>query len=284
MRRFEQVTIVGLGLIGGSLGMALKRHRAAGCVVGVSRRRATLAQAKRRGAIDCGTTDLAAGVREADLVVLAAPVGSIVALGRRAARAMRPGSVLTDVGSTKVEIVRALERGLPRGIAFIGGHPIAGSERQGIRAADAHLFDGSLSILTPTRRTPRAATAVAHALWTPVVDRVITMSPEAHDRALAATSHLPHLLAFCLADAVPARALPRTPRSLAEMTRIAGSDPDLWDDILLTNRGALLASIAAFDRSWSALKAALTRRDRTRLMALLTRAQGRHRVLARDGR
>src|SRR3989338_8909322 len=144
MMRFNQVTIVGLGLIGGSLGMALRRRGGARTVVGVSRRPASWRRAKRLGAIDRGTTDLAHAAAGADVVVLAAPVDAIAPFGRRAARAMRPGSVLTGVGSTKAAIGRALERGLPRGVRFVGAHPVAGSERRGLEAAHPRLFDGAL--------------------------------------------------------------------------------------------------------------------------------------------
>ena len=142
MRLFKQVTIVGLGLIGGSLGMALRRRRLAGTVVGLSRRASTLRRAKARGAIDIGMRDARRAVRDTDLVVLATPVVAIVPEAIRLARFMRSGSVLTDVGSSKAQIVRSLERVLPRDVKFVGAHPLAGSEQQGIDAARADLFEG----------------------------------------------------------------------------------------------------------------------------------------------
>ena len=273
------MTIVGLGLIGGSLGLALKRRRIAREVVGVSRRASTLRRAKARGAVDWGTTDLARGVRDADVVVLATPVDAILTQGRRAARLMRRGAILTDVGSTKAEIVRALERAVPSGVAFVGAHPLAGSEQRGIEAADPALFDRSLCVVTPTPHTPRAALAAVERLWHAAAGETIRMSPAAHDQALAGGSHLPHLIAYSLALAVDTTALPRGPRSFLDMTRVAKSDPELWDDIFLTNRAAVLAAARRFERALADLRGRLARQDRAGLRRLLARAQAKRRAL-----
>jgi prephenate dehydrogenase len=275
---FKQVTIVGLGLIGGSLGMAIRRKRLAGEVVGLSRTARTVAQARRLGAIDAGTTDAARAVREADLVILATPVDTIVPYAKRLSRFMRRGAVISDVGSTKRRIVEALTRSLPRHVAFVGAHPIAGSEQRGIGAATPRLFDGSVCVLTPTARTNRRALSIAKRLWAPLAGRVVTMDPRAHDRLLGAASHLPHLIAFALAGAAsPSASCPT--RSFLEMTRIAKSDPDLWDDIFLSNRDAVLAAAANFERHWNALRKALARRDRVALRRLLSRAKVRRDAL-----
>ncbi|MBI3331282.1 MAG: prephenate dehydrogenase/arogenate dehydrogenase family protein [Candidatus Omnitrophica bacterium] len=278
--RFKQVTIVGLGLIGGSLGMALRRRRLARAVVGVSRRPASLRRARRLGAIDWGTTDLARAASGADVVVLATPVDAIVPYGRRAARAMRPGGVLTDVGSTKAAVVRALARGLPRGVSFVGAHPIAGSERRGVEAADARLFDGTLCILTPTARTDRRALRVVRRLWTSLGGRVVTMSPDRHDRLLAGLSHLPHLVACSLIGAMTG-ALPRPPQSFLDMTRITQSDPDLWDDIFLSNRVHLLRAMDRFEARWRALRRLVAGSRRRALRRALARAHSRRHALER---
>ena len=278
VKLFRQITIVGLGLIGGSLGMALRRRRLARTVVGVSRHPASLRRAKRLGALDRGTPDLARAAAGADVVVLATPVDAIAPFGRRAARSMRPGSVLTDVGSTKAAIVRALERGLPRGVHFVGAHPIAGSERRGIEAADAQLFDGAVCILTPTARTDRRALQAVRRLWAPLAGRVVTMSPDRHDRLLAQLSHLPHLVACSLVGAVTG-SLPRSPQSFLDMTRIAQSDPDLWDDIFLSNRANLLEAMDRFDARWRALRRLLAGSRRLALRRTLARAQSRRHAL-----
>ncbi len=258
--------------------MALRRRRVARAVVGVSRRPASWRRAKRLGAIDWGTTDLARAVAGAEVVVLATPVDAIVPCGRRAARSMRPGSVLTDVGSTKAAIIRALERGLPRGVPFVGAHPIAGSEQQGIGAATKRLFDGSVCLLTPTARTSPRALAAVRRFWTPLVGAVITMSPSQHDRLLAGISHLPHLVACSLVGAATG-SLPRLPQSFLDMTRIAQSDPDLWDDIFLSNRANLLEAMDRFERGWRRLRAAVARGDRVALRRLLRRAQAARHAL-----
>ena len=279
MPPFNRVTIVGLGLIGGSLGIAVKRRHVAKTVVGFSRTAATLRRARRGGAIDVGTMNAQHAVCDADLVVIATPVDTVVAQAKRLARFMRPGSVLTDVGSTKAFIVSELERTLPRGIAFVGGHPLAGSEQRGLDAANARLFDGSICVLTPTAETDPQALKRVIRFWKPLVRRVVTMSPAQHDRLLAATSHLPHALACCLVQAVPAGPLPQAPRSFLDMTRIAKSDPGLWGAILFTNRKNLLEQMQRFDTQWRRLRRRLSRRDRAGVWALLGAAQRRRNAM-----
>jgi len=276
---FNRVTIIGLGLIGGSLGMALRHHRSAKTVVGYSRKSATLYRAKQCWAIDRGTSDLRAAVRDAELVVIATPVDAIVPIARRVARFCRPGTVLTDVGSTKAEIVRQLERWLPPHAAFVGGHPIAGSDQRGIDAAFPELFDGALYVVTPTPRTSRRAVSLVTRLWRPLVGRVARMSPSDHDRIFASTSHLPHLVATCLMDAVPTYTLAGAAPSFLDMTRLAKSDPDVWDDIFLSNRGPLLDAMDRFQTRWRTLRTLLARADRARLLRVLDRANRQRHAL-----
>src|SRR3989338_233147 len=203
MALFHRVTIIGLGLIGGSLGIAIRRRRLAKTVVGYSRKPATLRVAKRRGAIHTGTTNLRDAVRNADLVVLATPVDLIVPMARQAARYCRRSAILTDVGSTKGHIVRSLERSLPRHVSFVGAHPIAGSEQRGIDAARSDLFAGAVCVLTPTVRTARRALQKVKRLWAQVGMRVITMSPRDHDQLLAGPPPPPPFFAACLSAAHP---------------------------------------------------------------------------------
>jgi prephenate dehydrogenase len=267
-----RVAIVGLGLIGGSLGMAIRRKRLAREVVGISRRASTLAQAKRLGAIDWGTLALRRAVAQADLLVLATPVERIAPLALRAARWMRPGSILTDVGSAKGLIVRTLERALPSDMAFVGAHPLAGSEQRGIAAASAQLFEGACCILTPTAHTDPRALRRVRRFWSRLGTRVLTLSPRRHDRLLAGVSHLPHLLAACLVQAAGHAPLAAAPRSFLDMTRVAKSHPALWDDIILSNREALLEAIGRFDHRWRRLCGELTRSDRAAVRRFLRRA------------
>ncbi|MBI4342422.1 MAG: prephenate dehydrogenase/arogenate dehydrogenase family protein [Candidatus Omnitrophica bacterium] len=259
--------------------MAIRRRRLAGRVVGLSRSALTAKRAKRLGAVDGGTTNAQEAVRDADLVVLATPVETIVPVAQRLARWMKPGSVLTDVGSAKASIVQALERSLPRHVAFVGGHPIAGSERRGLAAADPRLFDGSVCVLTPTRRTSRPALRRVASLWKPLVGRLVAMDPARHDRLLAQTSHLTHLLAFSLARAVSTGGLPEAPRSFLDATRMAKSDPSLWDDIFFTNRREVLRAMDAFEREWRAARRLLARTDRAGLRRFLAQAKARRDAL-----
>ena len=279
MSAFKQVTIVGLGLMGGSLGLALKRRRVAGCVVGLSRSRTTIREALRRRAIDCGTTDAREALAQADLVVLATPVDTLVAQARRLAAFMRRGSVLTDVGSVKGQIVSAIERLLPPGVAFVGSHPLCGSEQQGIRAARADLFDGSVCVVTPTAKTPPAARERVIRFWKPLVGRVRVMDPQTHDRLLAAVSHVPHVLAYGLMQATPPQALAIAPPSFLDATRVAQSDPELWDDILLGNRTAVLSALQRAAFQWDRARRLLLADDRAGLRRWLRQAQRRRRAL-----
>ncbi|MBI3996959.1 MAG: prephenate dehydrogenase [Candidatus Omnitrophica bacterium] len=266
-------------MIGGSLGMAAKRRHLARHIVGVSRHAATLRQAKARGAITTGTTRLEDGVRGADLVILATPVDTIVPLAKRAAASMRAGSVLTDVGSTKGAIVAALERSLPRRISVVGGHPIAGSEACGFAAASPALFDGSTCILTRTTSTDRHTLQRVSRFWKSLGVRVIVMSPRDHDRLLANTSHLPHLLAYALAQTLEGGSTRPMPQSFLDMTRVAKSHPELWDDIFLSNRPALLAAIARFEREWRRLRTAVAQGNRQKLRQCLASAYAKRRAI-----
>jgi len=273
---FSRVAIIGVGLIGGSLGMALKNRRLAQSVVGIGREMARLETARSLGAIDDLTTDLAAGVHQADLIVLATPVPQILADLPRLASLLSPGALVTDVGSTKGQIVRAGDDVLPGG-AFVGGHPMAGSERSGVEAAHPELFIEATWALTPTPQTDPNALARVRALAQSVGARTLVLDPDAHDRAVAVTSHLPHVLAYALA-ALAGNMAGTTPHlfdlaagSFASATRVAGSSPDLWQGIALSNRAALAAALHAFRADLDATLAALESGDADALREQFTR-------------
>lgn len=256
-RRLSRLTVVGLGLLGGSVARAARARNVAAEVVGVSRTPATLAQACARGVIDRATSDLLQGVRGADLVVLCTPVGTLPDLVRAAWPYLAAGAVLTDVGSVKGEVVAAAEECPPRpDAAFVGGHPMAGSERSGFAASRSDLFQDATTILTPTARTPPAAVARVRAFWEALGSRVRILSPEAHDRAVAAVSHLPQLAAYGLVAAVDGHALDLAGRGFADTTRIAASPEALWTDIFRGNRALLLDALQRYRailERWEAL-------------------------------
>ena len=280
-RRFERVTIAGVGLIGGSLALAAKASGVFGEVTGLSRREETLAEARRRGIIDRGSCDPLEAARGADLLVLALPVRSIVGIGRRCLPVLAPGAIVTDAGSVKAEIVRELDSLVPPGKCFVGAHPIAGTEEHGPAAADTKLFRDQLCIVTPSVLTKAAAADQVQALWEAVGMRVERMSPERHDQVLAAVSHLPHIIAFALVNAVVAGGaeLPRYGGgSLRDATRVAASSVDMWRDILLTNTAAIDAALAKFGDELQRLRDAIRRGDESELVQRLAQASAQRRT------
>lgn len=273
MSKWDTVAIIGVGLIGGSIGAALRKRRLARRVVGIGRRTTSLRTARRVGAVDTTTTDLSKGVAGAELVVVCTPVELIVEHALAAAAACPAGALITDAGSTKAEIVRQLDHDLGRGIRFLGSHPLAGSEKNGAAQSDADLFSGRVVVLTPTRRTRADDERQLTEFWSDLNATVLRMSPEAHDRAVAATSHLPHFIASVLAMATPQQHFPLAAGGLRDTTRVAAGDPELWTQILLDNRENVLAALDGFDRALASFRTALERGDRSRLTKALAKAK-----------
>jgi prephenate dehydrogenase len=239
----ERLSILGVGLLGGSLGLAMKRLANPCQIAGYGHRPETLKRAKELGAIDIGYTSAVEAVAGADLVVLATPVGLFEPLLKEIGPALKEGAVVTDVGSTKRSVVRLAESILPSSVSFVGSHPMAGSEKRGVEHASADLFQNALCILTPSRQTSeRAATQVGE-FWTSLGMRLTICSPEDHDRWLAEVSHLPHAVAAALVSLPQDAALGMAGKGFMDATRIAGGDGGLWRDILLDNRDHMLASI-----------------------------------------
>jgi prephenate dehydrogenase len=271
----RNLVIVGVGLLGGSVAKAARAGGLARRIVGVGRDTERLRPAMDDGTFDAVTTDLDAGVRDADFVMLAAPVLAIEALLERVWRAAGGGTVVTDVGSTKRNIVRAAERlSGARAPSFVGSHPLAGSEQSGYRVARADLFRGATVVVTPTERTELTALKRVTELWEALGARVTSLDPETHDRAVAAISHLPHLIACALVDgavrAEPA-ALEIAARGFRDTTRIAAGDPDMWTEIFLANRDALAATVEAFQAALADLQRAIGAGAPDALHALLAR-------------
>jgi 3-phosphoshikimate 1-carboxyvinyltransferase len=257
----RRLAIVGVGLLGGSVAKAARAGGLARHIIGVGRDPERLRPALDDGTLDAAVTDLDAGVREADVIVLAAPVLAIEGLLERVWGAASDGALITDVGSTKRNIVRAAERlAATRPLAFVGSHPLAGSEQAGYRVARADLFRGATVVVTPTEKTELAALKKTTELWEALGARVTSLDPETHDRTVAAISHLPHLIACALVDGagrVEPAALELAARGFRDTTRIAAGDPDMWTEIFLANRDALAAGIAAFRQALGDLQRAI---------------------------
>lgn len=239
----QRISILGTGLLGGSIGLALKSLSSDCQITGYSHKEPTIRRAVEVGAIDHGTTDPARAVAEAQLVILCTPVGIFDEILLKIGPALSAGTIITDVGSTKRSVVKLAQKHLPADICFVGSHPIAGSEKRGVEFARTDLFHKNLCILTPTDKTDPAALSVVEKLWQQIGMRTIHLSPEDHDRLLANISHLPHLLAAALVTMQPQEALNLSGKGFLDTTRIAGGDGGLWRDILMDNRDNLTESV-----------------------------------------
>lgn len=276
-RLFDSIVIIGPGLIGGSFGMAVRAKGLAGRVTGVGHRIASLEEAKRLGAVDEFTLEGREAVASADLVVLATGIGTLCAQVREFLPLMKRGSILTDVGSVKTCVCRAASGAERNGALFIGGHPLAGSEQRGIAAARVDLFQGSLCILTPTPTTDRrrAALRQVRALWKALGCAVRVMPPDRHDRLLAEISHLPHVAASCLVNAVSDKALAVAARGFMDTTRVASGDPALWRDICDANRKALAPALRSLAKELNGLADNLDSGNAQAVLKKLQRAKER---------
>lgn len=240
----RRLSILGVGLLGGSLGLAY-RGVASDCrIIGYGHRRSTLQAALDRRAIDEAYEDPAEAVRGADLVVLCTPVGLFEELLTRIAPVLSPGAIVTDVGSTKRSVVSAGERLMPPHARFVGSHPMAGSEKRGVEHADPRLFQGALCILTPTPRTDPDALATVDGFWRSLGMRTATTTPEDHDRRVCDVSHLPHAVAAAMVMLQDDESLPLAGKGFLDATRIAAGDGALWRDILTDNADNVRAGVA----------------------------------------
>jgi len=271
----NKITVVGVGLLGGSVGLGVKAVDEDARVVGVGRRQSSLDRALSAGAIDEATLDVAAGVAGADMVVLATPLGVYEDHLLAMKPALSPAAVVTDVGSTKSLVVRIAEGVLGRGGPFVGSHPMAGCERKGVEFARADLFEGATCILTPTRHTPPAVAAKVERFWRRLGGVTVRMTAAAHDRAVARVSHLPHVLAAIIVAAQARRHLDLAGNGFLDTTRIASGDPGMWREILLTNRRAVLDAIDAADEHLMRLRDLLEAGEGRALERYLARAKAR---------
>jgi prephenate dehydrogenase len=267
---FSKITIIGLGLIGGSLACALKRSGRVGEVFGVDLDEKALDYAVREGIIDNGSKEIEERVNHSEVVVIATYVGIILQVAMSVASIASKGTIITDVGSVKGKVVKEIEDRLPSHLHFIGGHPIAGTERSGVWASDPRLFKGKRCILTPTLKTHPEALAKVKGLWGSVGARIFTMDAETHDRVLSFVSHLPHVVAYALVNAVasqrePDNMLDFAGGGLRDYTRIGASSPDMWTDIFLMNRENVLGSIREFKKALEKIEELIAKEDLRKL-------------------
>lgn len=277
---FGRLAIIGVGLIGGSLARALRTRGAVDAVVGCGRDRANLERAVALGVIDDWTQNPAEAARGADIVVVAVTLGATADILARIAPALAAQAIVTDVGSAKRCVIDAARAQLPPSqyARFVAGHPIAGAEKSGVEAAKAELYERHRVILTPTADTDAAALATVRRLWECVGAEVCDMDADLHDEVLAATSHLPHLLAYALVDCLldldtPVDVFDFAAGGFRDFTRIASSSPAMWRDIALENRTALLAVCARYEQTLARLRRALEAGDAEALEAAFARAK-----------
>ncbi|MBF0159265.1 MAG: prephenate dehydrogenase/arogenate dehydrogenase family protein [Magnetococcales bacterium] len=283
----KRLAVVGVGLIGGSFAQALREQDLVGEVIGVARSQRTLDKARELGVIDSGTLDPQQGVAGAQFVLVAPPVCAIVPTVQQFAPALSRGAVVTDAGSVKGSIVAPCEQLMPEGCHFVGSHPIAGRERSGVEAAFPALFQGSRTILTPTERTAPAALERVRVAWEACGSQVEVMAADHHDRVLAATSHLPHLMAYnvvkTLSDLeqdIQAEVFRYAASGFRDFTRIASSDPTMWRDICLENRTAICEVLQRFRGDLDVLLELVSNSDGEALHDVFARSRAtRERVL-----
>ena len=254
---FNKITIMGVGLLGASFALALKKNRLCNSITGYGRNRENLLKAKELDIIDSFELDPASACEDADLIMLSTPVGSFLDLVKVISPSLKKGAILTDVGSVKGRLVREIEKILPKSVHYIGGHPIAGSDRSGIDSANSGLFRNAKCIITPTENSAPDALEKIQALWKSLGSDILNLNPEEHDRIYASVSHLPHVVAYAMVNTVAdmdRSYLDFSGKGFMDATRIASSSEELWNDICLLNRDNLVEVIAVFQKNLQRLE------------------------------
>ncbi|MEK7683937.1 MAG: prephenate dehydrogenase/arogenate dehydrogenase family protein [Verrucomicrobiota bacterium] len=278
---WQKVTLVGVGLLGGSLGLALKRRGLANTVAGYVRRTASIAECQKFGVADWATCDLHQAVEKADLIVLCIPLGQMRSVAERMLPAIKPGAIVTDVGSVKAGVIQEMEPLVAgAGGHFIGSHPMAGAEKMGMSAARENLFVQAICAITPTAKTPPMAVRHAEELWQGVGGRPLVLSPELHDEFVSRSSHLPHVVAAELANYVlsPAHAKEQAmlcANGFRDTTRIAAGSPEMWRDIALANRKNLARVLGVFIEDLQEFQLALENQDEKAITEFFEKAKQR---------
>ncbi len=265
--QFRKITIVGVGLLGGSIGLAARQRKLAHEVAGYVRRSASLKDCERSGAVDFATSDLLAAVSNSDLIILCTPLAQMAAITKQFLPALKRGAIVTDVGSVKADVVRELDSIIANaGAHFIGSHPMAGAEKTGVAAARKNLFENAACVLTPTKKTKPAALKKMEQFWKLLGARVLKMDAVQHDLLVSRSSHLPHVVAATLAGLVLNPANPKPQAQLCatgfrDTTRIASGSPEMWRDIALANRKNVSQSVDAFVGELKRFQTALKKSD-----------------------
>ena len=277
---FKRVAFVGIGHIGSSMALAMRRAGLAGSIVACDRSASARKTALKLKIVDKATADIAKAVTDADLIVIATPVSTNGAIAKAMAPHLKPGAIVTDVGSVKQAVIAAVAPHIPKGVTFVPGHPLAGTEHSGPGSGFAELFDGRWAVLTPLPRTPAKALAQVATLWKRMGAKVDTMKPDHHDMVLAITSHLPHLCAFTvvgtatdLAEDLKQEVIKYSASGFRDFTRVAASDPVMWRDIFLNNREAVLSILQRFTEDLAGMQKHIRRGDGEALEKMFTRTR-----------
>ncbi|MGO1120371.1 prephenate/arogenate dehydrogenase family protein [Rhodovibrionaceae bacterium A322] len=287
---FNRMALIGVGLLGSSLARACKAKGLVGEIVGSARSQATVDKTLELGICDRAMLDPADAVKDADLVVICAPVGAFAQIGAAIAPALKSGAIVTDVGSVKQAVLRDLGPLMPDGVHLIPGHPVAGTEHSGPEAGFAELFENRYCILTPAPGEDESAVAKVRALWEACGSQVEIMEATHHDRVLGITSHLPHIIAYTivgtaadLEESERAEVIRYSAGGFRDFTRIAGSDPVMWRDIFLNNKEAVLEVLQRFNEDLTALQRAIRWGEGETLEKLFTRTRTIRRGIIEEG-
>jgi cyclohexadieny/prephenate dehydrogenase len=286
--QFERVALIGIGLIGSSLSHAMRRGKMTGHIAGYAKSADTRDTAVKLSLVDSIHKTAAEAVKNADLVIMCAPVGAYEEIAKEISSSLKPGAILTDVGSVKGAVVKDVLPHLPSGVHFVPGHPIAGTEQSGPASGFAELFDNRWCILTPLPDSDAKAVARLEKFWRSCGSDVELMTPEHHDMVLAITSHLPHLIAYNivataadLEDVTDSEVIKYSASGFRDFTRIAASDPTMWRDVFMNNREAVLEMLGRFSEDLSVLQRAIRFGDGDTLFNLFSRARGvRRKIIA----
>jgi prephenate dehydrogenase len=269
---FDKIAIIGVGLIGGSIGLSARTKRLCPKIVGIGRRQVSLDKAIQKSAIDKGTLSMEEGIKDADLIIIATPVGRVKEKMLQAFRYAKKGAIIIDVNSTKQDILDSANKRVRKEVYFVGTHPMAGSERSGISSSEADLFNKTVCIITPDKTTDSNALEKIKVFWQSLGAEVVLMPAKAHDIMVSRVSHLPHLLAYALCNTVSGKELAIAGSGFRDTTRIAKSSPEMWAEIFIQNKQSLLKSITIFEQNLRMLKTDISRGKKPVLTAKLKRA------------